>query len=114
MATDITLAPRKQRAIDIANITDDDGDAVTFDGPVIWASSDDAISDVRVQDGDGLSVLVGSFDDIGAAVITGTGDRRKGPEVVPAIITLNVTVSRVLGDVENFDVVVGDETDRVD
>ena len=114
MATDVTLAPRKQRAIDITDIKDDDGDTVTFDGPVAWVSSDDAISDVRVQDPDGLHILVGSFDEVGAADITGTGDRRKGPEVVPAIISLHVIVSRVLGDVDSFNVSVGEEVDRVD
>jgi hypothetical protein len=123
MAQDLDLQPQKQRQIYIKDIVDDDGDPVEFDGPIAWDSNATEISDVRVgeivdgefvPDPEGVKVLIGSFDEVGVATVTGTGDRRKGPETVPASIVFNVTVARQLGDVESYTVEVGEEVDRVD
>jgi hypothetical protein len=113
-ATEIALSPNKQRDITLTP-KDAAGNPVSFDGPVTWESSDEAVSDVRVYDEKtGLKACIGSFETVGVAVITATGDRRKGPETILMVGTANVTVSKIEGDVETVDVEVSEETDRLE
>jgi hypothetical protein len=114
-ATEIALGPNQQ--VDITLMPKDAAQQpVSFDGPVTWESSDPTISDVRVYDAaTGLKACVGSFPDVvGVAVITATGDRRKGPETILMVGNANVTVSKVEGDVETVDFEVSEPIGRLE
>ena len=105
----VTFHRNKQRRYNITNLRDSQGREVRFDGPVLWVSENASLVDVTVDDADGLQFRPRSFDALGAVTVTGTADRRHGPEVIPALIVLSCLV--VDDDVATFEVEGGEEED---
>lgn len=106
----LRLERGQEHLIDLTNIRDHRGRPTSFDGVPTWESNAPTVVDVRPS-ADGLRALVGSFEELGAATITITGDGRHGDEVAPKVAVISVLV--VEGDVDTFEATAeGDAVDR--
>lgn len=110
MADPVKLLAGQQITVTIS-AKDARGHAGDIDGVPVWVSSDDSIVDVRVAD-DGLSGIIGSFEEFGAFTVTVTADARDGEEVVPLIGVISGVVAQA--EAVLFDVSVGEPVDRTE